>query len=78
MYARSAGEFFLLGVNHYMSILARDPLTETNLIKAVRNVRLCSSECYTQREERGEGMGKQAFRRVKIGQENKILALEDL
>lgn len=32
MYASSAGEFFLLGVNHYVSIL----LTETNLIKAVK------------------------------------------
>lgn len=29
-------------------------------------------------EERGEWMGKQAFKQVKIGKENKILALEDL
>ena len=78
MYARSAGEFFLLGVNHYTSILARDLLTETNLMKAVRNVQVCSSECYTQIEDHGEGMGKQAFRQVKIGKEKKILALEDL
>lgn len=70
--------FFLLGVNHYTSILARDLLTETNLMKAVRNVQVCSSECYTQIEDHGEGMGKQAFRQVKIGKEKKILALEDL
>lgn len=29
-------------------------------------------------EERGEWMGKQAFKQVKIGKVNKILALEDL
>lgn len=59
MYAKSVGEFFLLGVNHYVPILARDSLPEINLIGDVK-------KCYAQTEEFGERMGKQAFSQVKI------------
>lgn len=48
------------------------------LLRLLRNAQCCWSECYSQIEEFGEGMGKQAFRQVKTGKEEKILASEDL
>lgn len=71
MHTRSSGEFFLLGVSHYMSIWATKSVTETNLIDYKKFTTLLLRMFYPNRRIWSKDNEASFFDKLKIGKKKK-------